>query len=263
MKLFLKSSFLLLALFWVATISFAATDDSQYAPYPEPGSGYVTDHANLLTDEEEEQIETWLWQVEKRSNVEIIIVTIDSISQFPKTGHQTIEPFAIGLFNQYGIGNLPKNDGVLLLVARDDRKARIELGAYYGYQKNREAERIMQEVIVPQFKSGNYASGIMNGTEALITEFAGMQVGFPWFTVWIIILALLFAIIGYSLIKQGRKGWGYVFIGLAIVLALLAIYVIVQINRHMPDSGSGSWSSGGSGGFGGGSSGGGGATGSW
>jgi len=263
MKLSLKSSFQLLVLF-IATIGkCAAIEGSKYAPYPEPDSGYITDIANLLTDEEEEQIETWLWQVEQRSSVEIIVVTINSMSDYPQTSNRNIKNFATELFNQYGIGNLPKNDGVLLLVSRGDSKARIELGAYYGYEKNKTAERIMQKVIIPEFKSGDYASGVIKGTEALIEEFANMKVGFPWFAVWIFVLALLLAIIGFSLIKQGRKGWGYVFIGLAIVLVLFVIYVLVQINRYMPDSDSGSWSSGGSGGFGGGSSGGGGATGSW
>ena len=105
--------------------------------------------------------------------------------------------------------------------------------------------------------------GITQGTEKLISEFANMEVGSPWYIVWIGIAAVICLIIGISLIKSGKKGWGYVFIGLAILLLLLVIFLAVRIARQLPRTDSDSWSSGGMGGFGGGFSGGGGATGGW
>ncbi|SMF05720.1 uncharacterized protein SAMN02745866_00451 [Alteromonadaceae bacterium Bs31] len=234
-----------------------------YAPYPQPGTGYVSDHAHLLTEEEEERIERWLWQVEKRSQVEIIVVTINSIKDYPGTRNQSIEQFATALFNTYGIGNMPKNDGVLLLVAKSDRKARIELGKAYGYARDADAQKIMHKVIIPAFKKDQYAEGISAGTEAIINEFANMRVGFPWHIVWIVVAAIASVLIGLSLLKSGKRGWGYVFIGLGIVLILLALYLTVRIVQSMPKGHSSGWSGGGSGGFGGGSSGGGGATGGW
>jgi uncharacterized protein len=145
---------------------------------------------------------------------------------------------------------------VLLLISKIDRKARIELGKHYGYSRDNDASRIMQNVIIPQFKNGDYPGGIVGGTEAIIEEFAGMQVTFPWRIVGIAIAGLICLIIGISCIKSGKRGWGYVFIGLAIILFLLAVYLFFEMLKH-------SNTSGGSGGFGGGSSGGGGATGSW
>jgi uncharacterized protein len=103
--------------------------EKDYSPFPNPGSGYVTDIANVLTLEEEERIERWLWSTESKTGVEIIVVIIDSIRHYPGTPNSSIEPFAMGLFDAYGIGNMPENNGVLLLVAVRDRKARIELGA--------------------------------------------------------------------------------------------------------------------------------------
>ena len=105
-----------------------------YGPYPPADNGYVTDLADALTKDEEEEIEKWLWQTESKTNVEIAVVTILSIQDYPGADVSSIENFATGLFNTYGIGNMPKNDGVLLLVAVKDRKARIELGGGYQWE---------------------------------------------------------------------------------------------------------------------------------
>jgi len=59
--------------------------EKTYAPFPTPDSGYVTDLANLLTQNQEEEIEQWLWHVEETSGVEIAVVTINSISDYPGT----------------------------------------------------------------------------------------------------------------------------------------------------------------------------------
>ncbi len=267
---FLKNSYLFrfVAVCMFATVSANvvradSSEDIDYTPYPQPGSGYVSDHASLLTYAEEERIERWLWQVESRTNVEIIVVTIDSMKDFPETDNASIESFATALFDVYGIGNMPKNDGILLLVAKGDRKARIELGKAYGSMRNYDATRIMEDYIIPQFKQDDYAAGIANGTEAIILEFANMRVGFPWRIVWLVIGGIVSLLVGVSMLKSGKRGWGFVFIGLAIVLILLAIFILVRILQHMPNNDSSHWSSGGMGGFGGGSSGGGGATGSW
>jgi uncharacterized protein len=122
----------------------------------------------------------------------------------------------------------------------------------------------MQNVIIPKFKQNDYAGGITNGVKAILGEFAGLRVGFPWELVTIPIAIIVLALIAYSLFKNGKRGWGWVVVGFIFVLVLALINVIVTVFRHMPDTPSSSWSSGGfGGGFGGGSSGGGGATGSW
>lgn len=234
----------------------AIATEADYWPYPQPDAGYVSDHADLLSSDEEIRLERWLLQVEEKSKVEIIIVTIDSLSDYEDADNSSIETFSTALFDAYGIGNMPKNDGVLLLISKKDRKARIELGGHYGYGRDGDATRIMQDVIIPQFKQGDYPAGITAGTEAIIEEFADMRVTFPWYIVAIAVAALLCLIIGVSCFKNGKRGWGYVFIGLAIILFLLALYLGREVLRH-------SNTAGGSGGFGGGSSGGGGATGSW
>jgi len=257
-----------------------------YAPFPNPDAGYVTDLADLLTRDQEEEIEQWLWQVERKTSVEMVVVTLDSIRDYPGTPNRTIEQFATALFNKYGIGNLPKNDGVLLLVARKDRKARIELGAFYGEERDADATRIMQKTIVPRFKQEDYARGITEGVQELMREFAGVRVqpapgkrsGMNWPLALTGGGAVLVGFIAYSLFQCGKRGWGWVAVGVLIVLILAFLQLLFRTLRAISErSGSSSgdsdsdspgsslgWSPGGfGGGFGGGSSGGGGATGSW
>jgi len=262
MKSFSNASLALL-LFLAATALAQQPNPGSHAPYPQADSGYVTDLAGMLSATEEEQIERWLWQVENETQVEIIVVTINAMADYPGTANTSIEAFAAGLFDRYGIGNMPANDGILLLVAGADRRARIDLGGGYGRSRDADAGHIMNTVILPRFRKDDYAGGIRAGTEALIEEFAGMRVGFPWAILAAGTAALVSLLVGISLIRSGKRGWGYVFIGLAILLVLFTLYMAVRLARRLPDSHSSSWSAGGIGGFGGGSSGGGGASGGW
>ncbi len=243
-------------------LAFSQDAEVNYFPYPQPDTGYVTDLARLLTSQDQERIERWLWQVEKRTNVEIIVVTIESLKDYPGN-ENSIDIFATDLFNAYAIGNMPENNGILLLVSFRDREARIELGAGYDRARDSNAKRIMQETIMPAFQKGDYTAGISDGVEQLAREFASVRIGFPWSIVILIATSLILLLVGISLLKSGRRGWGWVLIGLTLILVLAAIYLVVSIIRNIPNSPSGSWSSGGAGGFGGGSSDGGGASGSW
>ncbi|MBI4833119.1 MAG: TPM domain-containing protein [Candidatus Lindowbacteria bacterium] len=234
-----------------------------YSPFPNPDAGYVTDKANLLTQEQEEGIERWLWQTESRTGVEIIVVTINSMNDYPGAPNSSIEAFAQGLFNAYGIGNMPANKGVLLLVAANDRRARIGLGAGYGRPGDSTAQRIMDKKILPAFRWDNYPEGITNGVKAIMLEFAGVRVGYNWPLILVGVSIPVVGLIAFSLFKSGKRGWGWVCVGLLIVLILALLWILRQALRHAPQGRSSEWSSGGLGGFGGGFSGGGGASGSW
>jgi len=230
-----------------------------YAPFPRADAGYVTDTVGLLTREQEQLLESQLLQAERRSGVEIIVVIIRSIRDYPGTPNLSTEEFAQGLFRAYGIGNMPKNNGVLLLVATQDRKARIELGAGYGHARDKDADRIMERKIAPRFRQGRYAEGITSGVKALIREFGGMVL-LPWWLSWAVVGALIALIpVAISLFRNGKRGWGWIALGLILVLFLALIWIV----RRTAEATSSSRTPGGLGGFGGGFSGGGGATGSW
>ncbi len=235
---------------------------------PEADTGYVTDNAGVIPADQEEAIEQLLWEVEEKTGVEIAVVTITSMRSYPGGMNATIEAFARELFDEYGIGNMPKNDGILLLVSLQDRKARIELGGYYGNIRDSDAQRIMDRKILPAFKRGQYSKGIQKGVEALVREFTGRWVvGWKDLALWAggAVALLLIAI---SLFRNGKTGWGWITVGLLLVVLVILFKIFFVLMRGvMEQSGRGhssSWSSGGfGGGFGGGFSGGGGATGSW
>ena len=76
-------------------------------------------------------------------------------------GGKTIDEYAFGLFNNWGIGKEDKNNGILLLVAEDERKVRIEVGL--GLEvviTNDIAKQIIDELIIPKFQEGNFNQGI-------------------------------------------------------------------------------------------------------
>jgi uncharacterized protein len=234
--------------------------ERKYAPFPEPDAGYVTDLADLLSDKQERQLERWLQRTEEESRVEIIVVTIESIRDYRGAPQRNIERFARALFDAYGIGNLPRNDGVLLLVARRDRSVRIELGAGYGRAKDGVAMRIMARKILPRFYKDRYARGIMQGTRTLMSEFGGVYV-LPSWAPWALGgIGVAMIPVAISLFRHGKRGWGWIVVGLILVLVLAGVWLSRRVIEGIGEGRSGP---GGLGGFGGGFSGGGGATGRW
>jgi uncharacterized protein len=256
MKSSLRSAFAIL----VTTLTVTAARATDYAPYPQPDHGYVTDLAGVLTDRQEERLEQWLIQTEHGTKTEIIVVTIRSLQDYHGSSNSSIDEFAKGLFDKWGIGNQPKNDGVLLLVSIRDRKARIQLGASYPASRDADARRIMQDAIVPEFREGDYAAGIQEGVKEIIAEFTDYRVGINWRLVVYPALILGAAVVAISLFRSGRKGWGWVVVGLILLLLLGLLRALKEVNRFGRSK---DWSPGGLGGFGGGFSKGGGATGSW
>ena len=242
--------------------ALCSAQEKDYSPFPNPDAGYVTDLANLLSDQQEEQLERLLHATEGKSGVEIVVVTIDSMKDYPGTPNRTIEEFARALFDAHRIGNMPKNDGVLLLVALKDREARIELGAGYRHRRDSDARRIMDKKILPSLRKDQYAKGIIKGTKSLAREFAHMS----FIPVWILILAVIAAIVALTLIaislfKHGKRGWGWVCVGLLIVTLLALLWLLGNVLKAYTAGRGGD--GGGGGGGGGGFGGGGGASGSF
>lgn len=234
--------------------------ERKYAPFPEPDAGYVTDLADVLSDEQERKLERWLRRTEEEGRVEIIVLTIESIRDYPGTPQRNIERFARALFDAYGIGNVPRNDGVLLLMARRDRSVRIELGAGYGRAKDGVAMRIMARKILPSFYKDRYARGIMQGTRALMSEFGGVHV-LPSWAPWALGgIGVAMIPVAISLFRHGKRGWGWIVVGLLILVVLAAVWLCRRVIEGTGETHS---EAGGLGGFGGGFSGGGGATGHW
>jgi uncharacterized protein len=206
--------------------------------------------------------------------IPIIVVTINSMAEYGGTGMR-IETFARLLFDQWqvGIAKLGKQDwntGILVLVSVGDRKARIELGAGWGREKDHVCEQIMNERMVPMFHRGDFSGGISAGVESLEAMARGKALPAAraaprpwWHTALVVGLIGLGIFTAVSMIRRGASGWAWLLWGG--VFSILAYLLHKFLTSSSGDGSGGGFFGGGFGGgsFGGGSSGGGGATGSW
>lgn len=131
--------------------------------YPSP-AGYVNDFANIISSSVENQLETDLTEFDQSTSNEIAVVTLESLED------DVIENVAVELFAQWGIGKKNKDNGVLLLIAPNERELCIEVG--YGLESvltDSRAGTIIRTIITPEFKQDDYDTGIVNGVNAIKT----------------------------------------------------------------------------------------------
>ena len=186
------------------------------------------------------------------------------VCMIPTLGDDSLEDAALDIFRSWGIGSRDRNNGVLLLVAKEDRKLRIEVG--YGLEgaiPDSVADRIIRNVIAPAFREEDYDQGVLDGFNALVTLVAeeyGLEIDAD----------------GYVPVDAGDSdSMSTLETIVTIIFVLFILFVYVgRFFRFLPFGGGGprtggwtggGWSGGssGGGGFGGGSSGGGGASGGW
>ena len=193
---------------------------------------YLHDGAAILSTECEAELLPFLRRIERESGVELVVVTIDRIPPSNVGGfnvarkqNMSIEAYAKAMFNHYEIGNASPNQGVMLLVAKHDRKCRIELGAGYSTSTDQVAKRIIDRTIVPAFRSGDYQTGIRDGVTEIATSIAGMNFSVERqpsrSSAWILIPLGIFGFVGTlifaSLAINGKRGWGWVLVGLVYI----------------------------------------------
>jgi uncharacterized protein len=227
---------------------------------------FVRDQAEMIESADEAGIREICDKLLTEKATPIIVVTIESMAAHGGPDMR-IETFATLLFNQWQIGieklgGQDWNTGILLLVSKGDRKARIELGAGWGREQDALCRRIMDEQIIPRFKQGQFSTGIVAGVQALDKMARGLELPKrvrPWWHYALVVGAIALAIFTFvSLVRRGASGWAWVFWGAVFALVGVLLYSLLQSSGS---SGGGGGFSGGS--FGGGFSGGGGATGSW
>lgn len=221
-------------------------------PDKPPASDYYVDSARLLDESARTETNRIAGALLADEKIPLFVVTISSLSAYGASALD-IESYARQLFDHWGIGSQDRNYGMLLLVSRGDRKARIELGAGFGRSYDGQSADIMQSLIIPAFKRDDYATGITDGVRGLDAMARGLALPRPsapwWFLPLMIGAGVMLVLAIYSLFKSGRSGWAWALI--AAVAAMLFFFM-----RSANKGGSG-------GGFRGGSSGGGGSTGSW
>jgi uncharacterized protein len=136
--------------------------------------GRVNDYGDLLTPEVERRIDEQLAAYEKRTGHQFALLTIETLDGDP------IEDFSIRVVESWKLGSAKHDDGLLMLVAKRDRKARVEVG--YGLEgaiPDAVAARVVRNVLIPAFRKADYAGGIEGGLALLMKAGAGEKVDLP------------------------------------------------------------------------------------
>lgn len=158
-----KSSISILLLLVIILLSSPLTFA---AGYPEHTSQfYINDFAGLLSKDTEEAIMSAAVPLAEKTGAQIVVVTLESLEG------ESLEAYAMGLFRDWGIGDAKQNNGVLLLIAVEDRQSRIEVG--YGLEgalNDAKTGRIQDDYLVGNFAEGNYDEGVLGTFYALLSE---------------------------------------------------------------------------------------------
>ncbi|HRI41551.1 MAG: TPM domain-containing protein [Bacteroidia bacterium] len=257
--------------FLLLLLPFLATGQDE--DFPARANTLVSDFTGTLAPGERDALERKLVAFDDSTSTQIAVVIISSV------GNYDIADYSVQLFNRWKIGRQDKNNGVLVLVAKDDRKVFITTGyGIEGVLPDILCKRIVDQDIVPNFKVGSFYGGLEQGTNSIMSIVSGeftadayMKKGkqakqFPWFFVLLFIL-----IVFISVIANVRRVSRYASRN---NLAFWAAWTLLNAaaNRSRGSWGNfsggsgwggGGFGGGGFGGFGGGGSGGGGAGGSW
>jgi uncharacterized protein len=131
--------------------------------YPKRPAGPVLDLADILPEKDEAALNQRLTDYWRQSGNAIVVVSVKSLEG------QTIEKYAFGLFNDWGIGDAKTNRGLLVLVAPAERKVRIEVGCgLEGRIPDALAEQIIETKMIPDYKRNDLEAGTVAGVDALI-----------------------------------------------------------------------------------------------
>lgn len=201
--------------------------------------GNVNDFADMLDPDEEAQLNSDITSLEQGTTIEIVIVTVGSLQGV------SIEEYAVNLFEKWGVGKKGKDNGLLILVAKNEREYRTEVG--YGLEgiiTDAESSRIGHSILEPNFKNGEYGRGLQEA----VAEIRGIVENEPKsaaeigksavsnvvpvekgpthekelitdkteLPIWTFITLIILALIGYNLNKN--KGLGIILASFVIIL---------------------------------------------
>ena len=133
-----------------------------------PLTGRVVDQAGIMTAQSRSELEAKLKNLEDKSGIQVVVATVKSLEG------SDIETYANQLFRNWRLGEAKKNNGVLLLVAPNEHKVRIEVG--YGLEgtlTDALSSVIISSAMVPRFKANDFSAGIERGVDGIISVLSG------------------------------------------------------------------------------------------
>lgn len=208
-------------------------------------TGPVVDQAQLLSPQAKQYISQKLIQFNQNQKAQIQVLVVESL------GGDAIESVAIQVFDQWKLGDEKKDDGILFLIAPNEKKLRIEVGqGMEGVIPDITAKRIIADIVRPYFSQGQFDEGTLQGISALITKIDSGDLDFPKTE--------------KAKTKESKGGWViFLLLGLWVLIFIISPSTAIQILFFAMSSGRGGESGGGSWSGGGGRSSGGGASGDW
>lgn len=256
MKIFIKNFFylsLVLAVQVLVSNNFIFASELPARPSP---PRLVNDFANVFSDEQEQELENKLIAYDDSTSTQIVVITTNDLAGWE------IEQYGYKIGDAWGVGDKDKDNGIIITLYVEGRKVNIATGkGTEGAVTDVISKRIIDEVMIPEFKAGSYYNGISYGIDKIYDALRGEYKGEPRkkekgssIVFWIIVIIIILIII-----NGRRRGGGGSIGGRG----------FNSTPGYFGGFGGGGWSggggssSGGFGGFGGGSFGGGGSSGSW
>jgi uncharacterized protein len=254
----------LLSFILIFSCLFAAAQDIPAKPNP---PRLVNDFAHVMTGDQIQSLENKLVAYDDSTSIQIAIVTVQT------TGDYAIEDYALKILRNWGVGNKKTNNGIVILAAIQDHKVFIATG--YGMEgsvPDITAKEIIENDIVPNFKTNDFYGGFDNAATDIIKAAAGEYKAPPGYankdkqiprgSIFGIIIIIVIVLI---IISRGGRGGGGIFSRSGVLPWIILSMMNNRGSGGGWSGGGGGWSGGGGGfgGFGGGSGGGGGAGGSW
>jgi uncharacterized protein len=175
----------------------------------------VNDLAGIVPPPIRERLETKLADLERRTGAQVAVLTVDSLDG------DSIEDYAVRVFQTWKLGRQGVNDGVLFVVARQERRMRIEVG--YGLEArltDARSRQILDDIVRPKFRAGDFGAGIEAGVDAITAVIEGGSlppprrdparqlgsiVGILFFSIMFLVVIGTFSVI--ALLTPGAAGW--------------------------------------------------------
>ena len=196
-----------------------ATSRAEARTWPEP-RGYVSDFAGIIDPASADSIDALALELKQKTGAELAVVTVTDL------GGESIDPAAVELFEQWGIGKKGKDDGVLILLAQTERRVKIEVGyGLEGILPDGRCGSIIRLVMGPDLHADRFGAGLQRGAEAVAGVVAqdrgvtlehrgrgvapeGSSSGDLWlFLVAFFLIAIVFPVLS-SAINRGRGSSG-------------------------------------------------------